>query len=70
MSIMFLQISLELHEHRGGFWRKKLQWTILKNQFLVPGKTAASKIGNGAISLLWQLRYHCNTDHNKMVIFI
>ena len=26
---------------------------------------AASKIGNGVISLLWQLRCHCNPDHNK-----
>ena len=27
--------------------------------------TAASKIGNGVISLLWQLRCHCNHNHYK-----
>ena len=27
--------------------------------------TAASKIGNGVTSLPWQLRCHCNPDHNK-----
>ena len=26
---------------------------------------AASIIGNGVISLLWQLRCHCNPDHDK-----
>ena len=26
---------------------------------------ATSIIGNGVISLLWQLRCHCNPDHNK-----
>ena len=31
----------------------------------MPRNTAASKIGNGVISLLWQLRCHCNPDHNK-----
>ena len=65
ISIMLLQISLKLHEHRGGYWRKKLPWTILEEQFPVPRNTAASKIGNGVISLLWQLRCHCNPDHNK-----
>ena len=24
VSITLLQISLKLHEHRGGYWRKKL----------------------------------------------
>ena len=65
ISIMLLQISLKLHEHRGVYWRKKLLWTILEEQFPVPRNTAASKIGNGVISLLWQLRCYCNTDHNK-----
>ena len=65
ISITLLQISLKLHEHRGGYWRKKLPWTILEEQFPVPRNTAASKIGNGVISLLRQLRCHCNTDHNK-----
>ena len=64
--ITLLQISLKLHEHRGGYWRKKLPWTILEEQFPVPRNTAVSKIGNGVISSLWQLRCHCNPDHNKV----
>ena len=65
ISITLLQISLKLHEHRGRYWRKKLPWMILEEQFPVPRNTAASKIGNGVISLLWQLRCHCNPHHNK-----
>ena len=64
-SIMLLQISLKLREHRGCYWRKKLPWMIFEEQFLVPRYTAASKIANSVISLLWQLRYRCNPDHNK-----
>ena len=64
-SIKLLQISLKLHEHRGRYWRKKLPCSILEEQFLVPRYTAASKIGNSVISLLWQLRCRCNPDHNK-----
>ena len=66
ITITLLQISLKLHEHRGGYWKKKLQWTILEEQFPVPRNTAVSKIGNGVISLLCQLRCHCNPDHNKV----
>ena len=40
---------------------------IFEEQFPVPRYTAASKIGNSVISLLWQLRYHCNLDHNKFL---
>ena len=65
ISITLWQISLKLHEHRGRYWRKKLPWTILEEQFPVPRYTAASKIGNSVISLLWQLRCRCNPDHNK-----
>ena len=65
ISITLLQISLKLHEHRGCYWRKKLPWTILEEQFSVPRYTAASKIGNSMILLLWQLRCRCNPDHNK-----
>ena len=36
ISIMLLQILLKRHEHRGGYWRIKLLWTILEEQFLVP----------------------------------
>ena len=63
--ITLLQISLKLHEHRGRYLKKKLPWTILEEQFLVLRYTAASKIGNSVISLLWQLRSRCNPDHNK-----
>ena len=65
ISITLLQISLKLHKHRGRYWRKKLPWTILEEQFPVPRYTAASKIGNSIISLLWQLWCRCNPDHNK-----
>ena len=65
ISITLLQISLKLHEHRGRYWRKKLPWMILEEQFPVPRNTSVSKIGNSVISLLWQLRCHCNSDHNK-----
>ena len=34
-------------------------------QFPVPRNTAARKIGNGVIPLLWQLRCHWNPYHNK-----
>ena len=65
ISITLLQISLKLHEHRGCYWRKKLPWIIFEEQFPVPRYTAASKIGNSVISLLWQLQCRCNPDHNK-----
>ena len=66
ISITLLQISLKLHEHRGRYWRKKLQWMILEEQFPVLIYIAVSKIGNNVISLLWQLWCHCNPDHNKL----
>ena len=65
ISITFLQISLKLDEHRGRYWRKKPPWTILEEQFPVPRYTAASKMGNRVILLLWQLRCRCNPDHDK-----
>ena len=65
ISITLLQISLKLHEHRGRYWRKKLPWTILEEQFLVPRFTAASRIGNSVISLQRQLQCRCNPDHKK-----
>ena len=67
ISITLLQISLKLHEHRGCYWRNKLPWMIFEEQFPVPRYTAASKIGNSVISLLWQLRCRCNLDHNKFL---
>ena len=38
---------------------------IFEEQFPVSRYTAAIKIGNSVISLLWQLRCRCNPDHNK-----
>ena len=67
ISITLLQISLKLHEHRDRYWRKKLPWTVLEEKFPVPRNTAASKLGNSVISLLWQLQCHCNPDHNKFL---
>ena len=67
ISITLLQISLKLHEHRGRYWRKKLPWTILEEQFVVPRYTAASKIDNSVISLLWQIRCRWNPNHNKFL---
>ena len=63
--ITLLQISLKLYERRGRYWRKTLPGTILEEQFSVLRYTAASKIVNSVISLLWQLRCDCNPDHNK-----
>ena len=64
-SITLLQISRKLHEHWGDYWRKKLLWMILEEQFPVPRNNSVSKIGNSVISLLWQLRCQCNPNHNK-----
>ena len=58
-------LQIKLHERRGRYWRKTLPWKILEEQFPVPRNTAASKIGNNVISLLWQLRCYCNPDLNK-----
>ena len=65
---LFQNISTTLWQilHQGRYWRKKLPWTILEGQFPVTRNTAASKIGNNVISLLWQLWCHCNPDHNKL----
>ena len=65
ISITLLQVSLNLQQHRGGYWRETFPWTILEQQFPLPTNTGTSKIGNGVILLLWQLRCHCNPDHNK-----
>ena len=61
--ITHLQISLKLHEHRGSYWRKKLPWKILEEQFPVP----KNKISIGVILLLWQLRCRCNPGHSKFL---
>ena len=66
ISITLVQISLKLQEDRGDYCSKTLPRTILKEQFPAPRNTAASRSGNGIISLLWQLPCHCNPDHNKV----
>ena len=38
-----------------------------EEEFPVPRNTAASKIGNGVILLLWQLRCYCNPNQNKFL---
>ena len=58
-------ISLKLQGQRSGYWKNKLPRTILEDEFPVPRNIAASKISNGVILLLWQLRCYCNPDHNK-----
>ena len=68
ISMTLSQIPLKLHEHRSGSWRKKLRRTILEEQLPVSRKTAASKIGDGVISLLRQLWCHCNPD--QIFIFV
>ena len=65
ISKTLVQFPLKLQEHRDGCWRKKLPWTILEEQFPVPRNTAATKIGNGVVSLLWQLRCHCHTKFSS-----
>ena len=49
-----------------GVWIS--QWSnsrsFLIHYFPVPRNAATSKIGNGVSSSLWQLRCHCNPDHN------
>ena len=37
-----------------------------KNSSQCPEILLQVKLGNGVISLLWQLRCHCNHDHNKV----
>ena len=64
--IMLLQISLKLHEHQGGYCRKKAPVNNFGRTVPSAWNTAASKIGNGVILMLWQLRCHCNPDHNKV----
>ena len=65
--ITFSQNLLKLHKHRGGYCKKKFPWKILEEEFPVPRNTAARKISNGVISLLWQLRCNSNADHNKFL---
>ena len=55
---------LKLHEHRGDRIGEK---SSCERFCKVPNAEnyCWSKIGNGVISLLWQLRCLCNPDHDK-----
>ena len=44
--------------------RRLLEEKAPENDYIVRNN-AASIIGNGVISLLWQLRCHCNPDHDQ-----
>ena len=63
-SLQFLQITAEYQDY--PFFTVFLAIKTLFQNIPVTRKTAASKIGNSVISLLWQLRCHCNPDHNKL----
>ena len=58
-----LKLRTNVAEAIGG--GNSFPWTILEEQFPVQRNSAASKIGKGVILFLWQLRCHCNPDHNK-----
>ena len=45
--------------------KKEVPVNDFGEQFPMPRNTAVSKIGNGVLMLLSQLRCHCNTDRNK-----
>ena len=40
----YIDKAHKLHEHWGGYWEKKRQWTILEEQFPVPRNTVVGKI--------------------------
>ena len=65
ISITLSQIGLNFTNSQGGYWRKKLSWSILEEQFPVQRNTAANNLGNSVMSLLWQLRCHRNPDLSK-----
>ena len=54
-----LKVLLKLHEHRGDRIGEK---SSCERFCKVP---VPRIIGNGVISLLWQLRCHCNPDDDK-----
>ena len=61
---MLLQILLKLHKHQGDHMGEK---SSCERFCKVPSAENYCwiKIGNGVISLLWQLQCHCNLDHDK-----
>ena len=60
-----LQYTNNLRNYYEVKLKEKASVNDLEDQFPVPRYTAASKIGNSVISLLWQLQCRCNPDHNK-----
>ena len=56
--ITLLQILPKLNEHRGGYWRKRLLWTILEEQFPVLRNTAKRKKVKAS--------FHCY-DNSKVI---
>ena len=49
----------------GCFKSPSFPYHVTKKRRALGTRMAASIIDNGFISLLWQLRCHCNPDHNK-----
>ena len=71
ISITLLQMPLiNFTNIEAAIFGKKILWTILEEQFPMPRNTAASEIGNGVISLLWQLRCHCNPVHSNFHLYL
>ena len=68
--ITFLWILLKLHKRRGGYWKKKLPWTILEEQFPLPRNTAASKISNSVILIAMTTPMSVLSNIAMVVIFI
>ena len=54
----FMNILRQLLEEKAPVNNVKEEFPMLRN-------TTASKIGNGIISLLWQLWWHGNPDQNN-----
>ena len=62
-ALRFLHI---IAEHQDcPFFTVFLTIKTLSQNISITRNTAASKIGNSVISLLWQLRCRCNPDKNK-----
>ena len=67
ISVTLPHISLKLSEHRRRQLEEKAPVNDVGNKVPMPRNTAASKIDDDAISLLWQLWCHCNLVHNNFL---
>ena len=56
LNLRNIEAAIGGKSYRERFWKNSSQCREM---------TAASKIVNSVISLLWQLRCHCNPDHYK-----